>query len=233
MRQQCPGQCSVARRGIIVQRGTTTMYTLFGSRGSGSAAVEAALELTGSAYRIVDAATWEPDSALEELRLANPLQQIPTLCLPDGTVLTESAAILAHLGWVHPESGLLPTEASQRGQVLRGLVFIAANCYACIGIIDYPERWCDGAPQAVTEALKQGARKRLHHCWSLFADEFAGRPWLSGESLGALDLMAVVVSKWSGARAHLQAAKPEFHSLLLRIEQHERLAPVLARHWPT
>ena len=44
------------------------MLTLYGSKGSGSAAVECALEHCGLPWRIVQAATWEPDSALAELR---------------------------------------------------------------------------------------------------------------------------------------------------------------------
>ena len=38
--------------------------TLFGSPGSGSAAIEMALRAAGIDYRIVRASEWEPDSAL-------------------------------------------------------------------------------------------------------------------------------------------------------------------------
>ncbi|MEO8103175.1 MAG: glutathione S-transferase N-terminal domain-containing protein, partial [Betaproteobacteria bacterium] len=106
------------------------MYALFGSAGSGSAVVEIALERTGAPYRIVTASTWEPASEVATLRVRNPLQQIPTLQLDDGSVLTESAAILIHLGLAFPEARLLPADASQRAQAIRGLVYIAANCYA-------------------------------------------------------------------------------------------------------
>jgi GST-like protein len=40
------------------------------------------------------------------------------------------------------------------------------------------------------------------------------------------------VSKWSGARPHLQKARPAFHELLLRIEREPKVAPVFAQHWP-
>jgi GST-like protein len=74
-------------------------------------------------------------------------------------------------------------------------VFIAANCYAAIGVIDYPERW------------------------------------FSGERLGGLDLLAAVVSKWSGSRQHLAGSRSGFHTLLEQIEADARVAPVFARHW--
>ncbi len=211
---------------------TAAMLTLYGSQGSGSAAVEAALERCGQAYRVHRASTWEADSDQARLGQANPLGQIPTLQFEDASVLTESAAILIHLGLAHPASGLLPADASRRAQALRGLVYIAANCYAAIGVIDYPERWCDGGGDAEHERIRVGARRRLHRCWEVFADEFDAAPFLGGDAPGALDILAAVVSRWSGARAHLRQERPAFHARLEAIQAHATLAPVFARHWP-
>lgn len=210
----------------------TATCTLFGTRGSGSAIAEAALVLLDADFRCVDAASWEPGPGRDELARVNPLCQIPTLVLPDGAVLTESAAMLIHLGLAHPDSGLLPGDAARRAQALRGLVYIAANCYAAIGIIDYPERWCTDTDEATATRIRAGSAQRLHCLWDVFADTFPAQPFLSGSALGALDLMAAVVSKWSGARKHLAASRPAFSALLAKIENDPRVAPVFARHWP-
>jgi GST-like protein len=207
-------------------------YTLYGYLGSGSAAVEAALLLIGLPHRIVDAASWDEQSAREELLQLNPLGQIPTLKLPDGSVLTESAAILIDLALRHPESGLLPTEPAARGRAIRGLTYIAANCYAVIGIIDYPERFCAEASDDTLEHIRQGSRDRLHALWDSFADTFEPQPYLSGEQPGALDLLTAVVSRWSGARKHLKRSRPAWYAVLDRIESHPALAGVFKRHWP-
>lgn len=209
-------------------------YTLYGSRGSGSAAIEAALEIAGQPYQLVRASSWEADSAQAELARVNPLGQIPTLVLPDGQVMTESAAMLIELGLRHPGSGLLPTEPAERARHLRGLVFIAANCYAAISIGDFPERWTTASTQPARDKVRQAARQRLHAHWEVFADSFmrAAPPFFAGTSPGALDLLAAVVSKWSGTRQHLAQARPDFLALLQRIEAHPRVAAVFARHWP-
>jgi GST-like protein len=209
------------------------MHVLFGSNGSGSAAIEIALSVAGLPYRVVRASTWEPDSALDELAQVNPLRQIPTLQLPDGSVLSESAAILIHLGLTQPASGLLPEAAAARAQAIRGLVYIAANCYAAIGVCDYPERWCADIDDSARERILRGARAQLHHSWDLFADQFPARPWLSGQAPGALDFLAAVVSRWAGARTHLAGSRPEFLATLKRIEAHAAVAPVFVRHWPS
>ena len=206
------------------------MLTLYGTKGSGAAAIEAALARAGIAYTGVDAASWNPGPGFDELLRVNPLGQIPTLLLADGTVLTESAAILIHLGLTTPPGLLLPAEAGARARVLRGLVYIATNCYAAISVIDYPERWCEPCDESMKSHIRAGTRLRLHEHWRVFADEFsigfdAGSP-------GALELLATVVSKWSGARVMLQSERPAFHAQLLRVEQHPDVAAVFQRHWP-
>ena len=211
------------------------MYTLFGFKGSGSAAVECALELTGAPYRIVETASWERNDALAELERVNPLKQIPTLQLPDGTALTESAAILMHLGFAFPNSGLLSEEAGARDLALRGLVYIAANCYSCISVIDYPERFTTATEEAAREAVRAGATERLHAHWDIFADLYpvADERFIAGEQPGALDLLAAVVSKWSGTRRHVKTSRPAFSALLARIDSHPAVALVFGRHWQT
>ncbi len=205
-------------------------FTLYGTQGSGSAAVEAALVHLGLDHRVVDAAPWQPGPGRDELLKVNPLGQIPTLVLPDGQVLTESAAILIRLGMAYPASGLLPAEPSQ---CIRGLVFIAANCYSAISVIDYPERWVADPDEFTCQRIKAGTRARLHKHWEIFADAFVREtPFLDGEEPGALDLLATVVSKWAGTRAYLLDHRPALLACVLSTEQHPRYAGVLARHWP-
>ena len=205
------------------------MLTLYGAKGSGAAAVEAALRVVGQPFRWVEAASWLPGPALERLTAVNPLAQVPTLVAEEGEVLTESAATLIWLGLRYPHSGLLPREPAQ---AIRGLVYLAANCYAAIGIIDFPARFCTDCDEATAERIRAGARARLHEYWRIFADTFPAEPFLSGAQLGALDILAAVVSRWSGARAHLATERPAFHALMQRIEADPRLADIFERHWP-
>jgi GST-like protein len=185
--------------------------TLYGYPGSGSAAIEAALVLAGVPHRLVDAASRVSGPALDELRQRNPLAQIPTLRWADGSVMTESAAILIELGLRHPASGLLPDEPAARAQAIRGLVYIAANCYAAIGVIDFPDRVLAAPTSAESSRVQQRSRERLHQLWEVFADQFplpAGQFFYGGDRPGALDLLASVVSRWSGTRPHLAAQRP-------------------------
>lgn len=208
------------------------VMTLYGYQGSGSAAIEAALRLASVPFDQVDAASWDAASALDELRRLNPLAQIPTVVFEDGTVMSESAAILIELGLRHPGSGLLPAEPAARAAALRGLVYVAANCYATIGIIDYPDRVLPSPSEDESRRVVQRSRARLHELWDRFADQYPAHPFLGGAAPNALDLLATVVSKWSGTRPHLRSARPAWSLVFERVEQHPVLAPVFQRHWP-
>jgi len=208
------------------------VYTLYGKKGSGSASIEAALGMAKAPYRVVETASWETNDAFRDLLAINPIGQIPTLVLPSGSALSESAAILIHLDDQHPDVGLLPREAGARAQAIRGLVFIAANCYSAITVIDFPERFCSDADDAMKERIRKGTRARLHRHWEIFADMFPPRPFLSGAAIGALDLYAAVVSKWSGARRHIEQQRPQLHGALRQIDTDPKVAAVFERHWP-
>jgi GST-like protein len=185
------------------------MYTLYASLGCGSAAVEAAFALAGVSYSRVEADPWIESSALDALRAINPLAQVPTLVLPDGSVLTESVAILIWLGEQYPDSGLLPAPPAPRAQALRYLVFLAANHYGATSVHDFPERWLRNT--SAQEALKAGALSRLKSYWSLLERDLRPSPFVLGNAPCALDLLLTTMSHWHPGRQWLAAHCPKLY----------------------
>ncbi|MDQ2779798.1 MAG: glutathione S-transferase family protein [Pseudomonadota bacterium] len=209
------------------------MHKLFTAQGSvGSAAVEAALHLTRVEVEFNDAPPWDGGPALQQLGQLNPLAQVPTLVLPSGRVLTESAAILIHLGLTHPAARLLPADAEARAQNIRGLIFIAANCYPDISVLDFPDRYCADCTEDDRKRIQSKTRAHLHQLWSAFAKSFDGAPFLNGDCVGALDLLAASVSKCFGTRPYLQQHHPVLAALLTRVDRDDRFAKVHDKHWP-
>lgn len=205
------------------------MYTLYGIDESGSCMIEIALQRCAVPWRRVDAASWAVGEGSDELARINPLKQVPTLVTPDGQVLTESTAILIHLGLEFPDSDLL---AGSRAQIIRGMVYIAANCYSAIGIIDYPQRWLGNVNETVQAQLVTGTRRYLHQAWVVFADQFAEQLFAPSGAPNALGLMAAAVSRWDEAREVLSGLAPGFAQTLAQVDTDPLVAPVFARHWP-
>ncbi|GAB3259847.1 glutathione S-transferase family protein [Chitinimonas naiadis] len=205
------------------------MYRLYGCKGCGSAAIEAALTLLGLPFEVIEAEPWRGGPGVEQLRRHNPLVQVPTLLLPDGTVLTESAAILIWLAEQHPAAGLLPQDAAQRATVLRWLVYLSANNYAAIGVGDFPERWTTG--EAEQSTLKAFARSRLQEYWRVVESQLAGEPYLFTHQLTALDLLAATMSHWRPGRDWFQANCPKLLAALAPTLADTRLQSVWERHF--
>src|ERR1700704_3872821 len=116
------------------------MYKLYGRPGSGSLAVQIALEEIGISYERIWVGSDTADVAL--FRATNPTGRVPALVLPDGAVMFESAAMLIHLALNHPLSALAPRPAgSAHAAFLQWMVFLSANLYEAALRVYYPARY--------------------------------------------------------------------------------------------
>src|SRR3974377_2484033 len=89
-------------------------YIVYGSPGSGSVPVEAALTLIGAPYEVIGETVLRDVARNPAIFKVNPLGQVPALVLPGGEVMTESAAILIWLADRYPEARLAPLAAHER-----------------------------------------------------------------------------------------------------------------------
>ena len=83
-------------------------FTVYSAAGSGGVTVEAALTILDLPYRVVEMGTWFDPEAAEAITAVNPMRQVPALAQPDGTLMTESAAILIWLAETYPQGRLGP-----------------------------------------------------------------------------------------------------------------------------
>lgn len=65
----------------------------------------------------------------EWYRALNPQRRVPSLALDDGSVLTQSPAILEYLEEVHPEPALLPADPVRRAQVRAAAAIVGCDIH--------------------------------------------------------------------------------------------------------
>jgi GST-like protein len=204
-------------------------HVLYAVRGWGSTLAEAMLTWCGVPFRLEDVDGFDkPGPARDKLLAANPLAQVPTLILPDGTVMTESAAIALHLAEQHPNAGLAPQpNAPERTAFLRRLVWLVANVYPTFTYGDYPERWTSAAPQSLRASTDQ-YREQL---WRVFDAEVGGGPWVLGDRFSALDMYVGVMSRWRPRRPWFDAHCPKLSKIAARVDDLPQLRLVWARNF--
>lgn len=201
--------------------------TLYGRPGWGSVLIETQLvwydipfEFHGVGDLFTDA---DARQALEKI---NPLAQIPTLVLPDGSVMTESAAITLWLADQSHSHSLVPASTiSQQSQFLRWLIFITSNIYPTYTYADEPSRFVPdaSAQSGFAECVNQYAKKLY-----TILDEAASSPWFLGDRFSALDIYICAMSHWS----HPGPAWFRDHtSNLVAIAKETKALPKLSEIW--
>lgn len=98
-------------------------------RSTTSIRVRAALNLKGLAYETLPVNLVAGDQRGAEYKAVNPAQGVPALELDDGTVLTQSHAILEYLDAIHPDPRLFPENAAERARHQAAAFVIAMDIH--------------------------------------------------------------------------------------------------------
>jgi len=204
-------------------------YTLYGRPRWGSAIVEAQLVWYGLPLRFEPVGDLLRDpSARVALEKVNPLAQVPTLLLPDGTVMSESVAITLLLADLTGQDSLVPgPKARERAPFLRWLVFLVANIYPTFTYGDIPARFVPvEAAQAQFLATVEAYRAKL---WHQLEGEAKG-PWFLGERFSALDIFVTAMTRWNPKRPWFEKETPRLFAIAERCDQQPKLKEMWARN---
>ncbi|MGF6256897.1 glutathione S-transferase family protein [Ensifer sp. LBL] len=206
-------------------------FVVYGASGSGSVPIEAALSLLSAPYRVEDHAPWDGKQEADRLARINPLRQVPALVLPNGELMTESAAILIWLADAYPERRLAPAVSdAKRPAFLRWMTFVSAAIYALYWIADDPSRIAEREEDHA--AVKARVFDRVAHCWQRMGAELQPGKYLLGDELSVLDLYVATASRWSPGRRRFYEVAPTLADVIRRVDADPRLAPLWAERFP-
>ena len=207
------------------------MYTLYWSADSGAFVVQAVLEELGQPYRRELLETAKGDHRRPEFVALNPMAQVPVLRLPDGTVITESGAMVVHLCDAHPEAGLLPPPGTTpRAVAYRWLFWLATGLYEADLRYHDPDR--DTADPAGADAVQAAALARMDRLLAIAADLLGTRPYVLGERFSAVDLYLFMLTLWHPARTEVNERHPGLGALARRVRQRPAVERIWAQNYP-
>ena len=204
-------------------------YRLYGDLGSGAFSAEAALAEAGAPYEFELISLERNEQKEPQFLSLNPSGKIPALRLPEGSIVTESLAILLTLADHFPQSGLLPPQgAPARAAAYRWLAFMASEIYPFVEIVDYPARF---APEGtVADALREKARHRVRERLLLLERVMAG-PFMLAHGFSLLDVYAAMFSRWSVGVEWRAANLPRLNALAKAVSERKAIAPVWKKHF--
>lgn len=205
------------------------MYELFGWKLTGSLAIEAALTEAGADFKITPVNLKEGETRTEAFTAINPRQQIPALRLPDGSVMTEGAAILLHIADAFPDMRLAPIPGSpERGRHDRWLFFMAVNVYEGELRKLNPGRYT--IDESGAEAVRKAAIAYVDRHYKILNEQIKNGPYVLGDSFTVLDIYIWMLAQWMD-QEWLTAECLKIKLLADTVAQRPRIAPVHTYHF--
>lgn len=204
------------------------MYKLYWRERSGAFAPAAVMAELNVPYEAIHLDKERREHERQDYLALNPLGKIPTLILPDGGIMTESAAIALFLAEEKPESGLAPPAGDRRRpQLLRWLFFAQCNIYEADLRFTYPGRYTTDPDGAA--GVAEAACSRFAPLWRLVAAEVQG-PFFFGEEMTVLDIYLAMLATWHNDPPALYRDHPAVGRLVEAVATRTAIAPVWDRY---
>ncbi len=210
----------------------TDMFIVFGDKGSGAFAAEAALAEAGAPYELRLVSLEKNEQRSPEFLALNPTGKMPALQLPSGEILTESLAIMLVIAERYPDASLLPPAGSdERARAYRWLSFMATEIYPMVEISDYAERFTGKGDQS--SALRATVRERIRER-VLTVEREAAAPWFLASGFSMVDIYAAMFSRWRGSLGAEWSGGgriAKLDAIAKAISERPRLAEVWKKHF--
>ncbi len=201
-------------------------FSLYGRPGSGSLAVQVALEESGIPYERIWVGREAAD--VERFRTVNPTGKVPALKLPDGTVMFESAAMLIHLALQDSQAKLAPAPGTSGHAVfLQWMTFMSANVYEAALRFFYSPRYSVRGEADAVAIREQGA---ADYAAFLSLIGRALNPHVLGTDYSIADVYLYMLTSWFPEKDGLFARVPALGAHMSSMSSRPAVAKVEADH---
>lgn len=192
-------------------------------------AIEAAFSEAGVDYDFVSINRKTGENLTEAFRKINPRQQLPALMLPDGSIMTEGAAMLLHIGDAFPAASLVPKPGtSARAQHDRWLLFFAVNLYEGELRQLWPENYTTDSAGAT--GVRAAADAYVERHFQIYNDNLGAGPYLFNDHFTMIDIYVWMLAQWM-EQAWLEKHCPKVKTLVDTVMTRTHVSPIQKAHF--
>ncbi|MBX2880212.1 MAG: glutathione S-transferase family protein [Granulosicoccus sp.] len=172
-----------------------TFYSAVGSVGLAAHVVlEELKESSSFDYELILLDMSNTEHRGDEYKKINPKARVPSLIV-DGTVLTETPAILAFLAQTNPDSSLrLPTDPMAFAQIQSFNSYLCSTVHVAHAHKYRGSRWTDD--KAALAALTANVPNTMAACFEDLETHFFTGPWVMGAEFTICDPYLLAISSW-------------------------------------
>lgn len=198
------------------------MYKVYGRPFAGSLIAEFLLSEANEKYEFIkiDYDTSKQDEFLNK----NPLGKIPVLECPDGHLVFETTAIVAHI--VETKNILIPKIESQKRDLYnQSMSIMSTSIYQNYHHINHSYYYVS---EENYDDLRNMATTRQATLYNYI--ESILNPYLCGEEITAADFYLYMISAWDQNRKKLFTDRPKLSSLIKELSDRPSIKKVIKSH---
>ena len=198
------------------------MYKVYGRPFAGSLIAEFLLSEANEKFEFIkiDYDTSKQDEFLKK----NPLGKIPVLECPDGHLVFETTAIVAHI--VETKSILVPKLGSlQRDLYNQSMSMMSTSIYQNYHHINHSYYYVS---KENYDDLRNRANERQANLYNYI--ESILNPYLCGEEITAADFYLYMISAWDQDRKKLFTDRPKLSSHIKELSDRPSIKKVISNH---
>jgi len=197
---------------------------IYYARGTISIVVAITLEEAGLEYEPVKVSFATAEQTKPDYLGLNPKGRVPTLVLDDGTILTETGALLEYIAAVQPDATLVPQQPTDAAHMRGVMYYLASTMHVAHAHKMRGSRWAD--QQSSWDDMAAKAPETMAACADYVQSHCLRGDFVTGETLSLADPYLFVVCNWLAGDGVDPADYPKIDAFLSRMEARDSVKAV-------
>lgn len=156
----------------------------------------------------------------------NPKGRVPALVTTDGTIMTETGALLEYIAALKPETELVPTAPQDAAHMRAVMYYLASTMHVAHAHKMRGTRWAD--TQAAFDDMKAKVPQTMTDCATYVENECLRGDYVLGASFSAADAYLFVACSWLAGDGVDVAQFPKITAFSERMEARASVKAVRA-----
>ncbi len=192
---------------------------LYYTKGTISVAVALALLEAGLDHTLTRVNFATAEQTQDAYLRVNSKGRVPALALDDGTVLTETGALLEYVAACAPEAGLVPQDPASAGHMRSVMYYLASTMHVAHAHKMRGIRWAD--QQSSHDDMTAKVPQTMTDCATYVEAECLRGDYVCGDAFSLADAYLFVVCNWLEGDNVNVAAFPKITAFMNRMEARE------------
>jgi len=192
------------------------MLKLYWVKGTISIAVAIALEEAGLPYDALQMDFKTADQTKPDYLAVNPKGRVPALALEDGTVLTETGALLDYIAAIAPTANLAPTAPQDAAHVRSAMYYLASTMHIAHAHKMRGSRWA--TQQSSFDDMTAMVPETMAACAAYVDTHILRGDYVLGDAFSIADPYLYVVCNWLSGDGVDVALYPKIQNFMSQMQ---------------